>query len=1124
MALVAPTTPLAPPTSEIRFQASSPTPPSQPRSTASSKVNPHPPTHPRASAVVSLKAAQTVQSTQLARALSRVASLEKTVEFLQESHKVSLVALHKEIERLQGVCAENNYRTIVLEEPPIQYIGEYETEKDLIEPTTHTPNQVPEPSLPSPQMSQIQPTPDSPTTEEKPYHLLLQQQKRKYQNFIERINNDNKRKQAEIDSLKAELALIRDVLAVAGLDLDLGELKGLVAAKQKEMEGKKGKKVGVLPPINPGGVAATNYEAPELQQQDSLDYRPRSGPRSIKFKSSDSVVPSYNDSDETEEGSLPVDMDSSVGAHVHHQWEVMSDGTTVCETDVVGGKFAETIGSLEKVLPPIISPAGPKADTGSFSRKLGKGAKKQPPPPSMGFLASSSPTPAPPPPVVKSTSSSLTWLKKMKGSKMEEEFDENYEPTEDEIIEYAKFLGMDVENEKHLLWIARESLKAPLPPNWKPCQTEDNNIYYFNFSTGESIWDHPCDEHYRKLYEREKAKSASSKPTQQQQQQPSEKNGSNASITTSKLESSATPKLDSTDSFLKPKTALPDLKKPAPLSSILSKPAATTPLSSSRENNNIVGNGSMGVLATTQQRSTAVFDDDDEQELESESEYLKDNISELDKNTGRKSTDLSSKSSVRLGAGKKDDHTSDFELSESKPIRKARSGETFSAFGSSASFLGDSATKNRSQELKAQQRLEQIEQAEKAKIDEIYEKYKSKRDKVELEEKEKFEIAAAELAASTSKKLSNVEREEKLKLEERMDEVKAKYAERLKTFQQEEEETFQRKAARLNTIDKLNQEEQERFEKELDSIKQKYKTQLADLQREEALKFEESARSLRKETEHQIEQLQSEEKLKLDSIRETSAQNIHKAQLSSKNAEDVEASKLKAESATRLQQLRQELETEFQTYQSNLRDSHTLEIESFTKTITQETAERKKKIRQDHEREIANLETENKELLESLRAKYENAALEDERKIVEAMENEINLRRKKAEEAKAELNKMERDMEFTRRRIEEEKQALLEIERDVARSVAMEKSMARNRFEGSLGYSTPHVASAFGNVVEDQKQLHQAEQEQQQPMRAPTPSAKTKYKHTHMEYSEDDEEDVDSLFDDDTVDTLLPHL
>ncbi|KAI8813506.1 hypothetical protein BJ742DRAFT_432447 [Cladochytrium replicatum] len=89
---------------------------------------------------------------------------------------------------------------------------------------------------------------------------------------------------------------------------------------------------------------------------------------------------------------------------------------------------------------------------------------------------------------------------------LEEEFDQDYDPSEDEVIEYARFLGIDPESEKQLLWIARESLKAPLPEDWKPCQTEDNNVYYFNFKTGESIWDHPCDEHYRKLYEREKAK------------------------------------------------------------------------------------------------------------------------------------------------------------------------------------------------------------------------------------------------------------------------------------------------------------------------------------------------------------------------------------------------------------------------------------------------------------------------------------------------------------------------------------------------------------------------------------------------------------------------------------------
>ena len=43
-------------------------------------------------------------------------------------------------------------------------------------------------------------------------------------------------------------------------------------------------------------------------------------------------------------------------------------------------------------------------------------------------------------------------------------------PTEDEILEYAKWLGMDPEEDKDLFYIAKEGLKAPLPKDWKPCK------------------------------------------------------------------------------------------------------------------------------------------------------------------------------------------------------------------------------------------------------------------------------------------------------------------------------------------------------------------------------------------------------------------------------------------------------------------------------------------------------------------------------------------------------------------------------------------------------------------------------------------------------------------------------
>jgi len=73
-----------------------------------------------------------------------------------------------------------------------------------------------------------------------------------------------------------------------------------------------------------------------------------------------------------------------------------------------------------------------------------------------------------------------------------------------EIIEYAKYLGFELPGDEDLLYIATEGLKAPLPEPWKACQTKEGEIYYYNPETGESTWDHPLDEHYKKLYQEAK--------------------------------------------------------------------------------------------------------------------------------------------------------------------------------------------------------------------------------------------------------------------------------------------------------------------------------------------------------------------------------------------------------------------------------------------------------------------------------------------------------------------------------------------------------------------------------------------------------------------------------------------
>ncbi|CAM9857445.1 unnamed protein product [Lampetra planeri] len=91
---------------------------------------------------------------------------------------------------------------------------------------------------------------------------------------------------------------------------------------------------------------------------------------------------------------------------------------------------------------------------------------------------------------------------------LEENVDDNFIPSELEIMDYAMEIGIDPEKEPELMWLAREGIFTPLPKEWKPCQDVNGDIYYFNFSTGMSSWDHPCDEYYRQMVEKERERLA----------------------------------------------------------------------------------------------------------------------------------------------------------------------------------------------------------------------------------------------------------------------------------------------------------------------------------------------------------------------------------------------------------------------------------------------------------------------------------------------------------------------------------------------------------------------------------------------------------------------------------------
>ncbi|XP_053972469.1 centrosomal protein of 164 kDa [Hylaeus volcanicus] len=90
-----------------------------------------------------------------------------------------------------------------------------------------------------------------------------------------------------------------------------------------------------------------------------------------------------------------------------------------------------------------------------------------------------------------------------------EVFDETSHPSNEEVLDYARRLGIDPDAEPHLLDLAREGLMAALPKGWLPCFHETSGSwYYYQASTKTTTWEHPLDAVYKELVEQARAGNA----------------------------------------------------------------------------------------------------------------------------------------------------------------------------------------------------------------------------------------------------------------------------------------------------------------------------------------------------------------------------------------------------------------------------------------------------------------------------------------------------------------------------------------------------------------------------------------------------------------------------------------
>ena len=70
----------------------------------------------------------------------------------------------------------------------------------------------------------------------------------------------------------------------------------------------------------------------------------------------------------------------------------------------------------------------------------------------------------------------------------------------EDVLEYAVYLGMQLDEDKELLWIADQALQAEDPEGWSQCESPNGDLYYVNQVTMQVLWQQPLDYQYQQAH------------------------------------------------------------------------------------------------------------------------------------------------------------------------------------------------------------------------------------------------------------------------------------------------------------------------------------------------------------------------------------------------------------------------------------------------------------------------------------------------------------------------------------------------------------------------------------------------------------------------------------------------
>ncbi|KAM9853079.1 uncharacterized protein cep164 isoform 3-T3 [Aulostomus maculatus] len=608
---------------------------------------------------------------------------------------------------------------------------------------------------------------------------------------------------------------------------------------------------------------------------------------------------------------------------------------------------------------------------------------------------------------------------------LEEDYDENDIPSEQEIKEYAKEIGIDPDTEPELMWLAREGIVAPLPPEWKPCQDVTGDIYYFNFSTGQSTWDHPCDEHYRRLVAEERERTQHTvaagvsgvkkeKKKKKEKKEKKEKKKKEP-FKTPGTSSSALGPLPSQLGSLAPLRGL-DAPALGPLRGSTSALRQLEPLESSF--GALRSSGASRVLGSRQEEKVSLtlpgFDDEDDEDKISENEpsarvsdRLPKNLQlDLDALGGGLQYEDSKGSGTSPAEEMTEPELQDFALSGdhspeppsqqlSEKILELHQTSPSPSLSSPSPFERDVRPRPKAEALGPPQGLQRPETSRGPPVD-VSNKIDGvephrKNDESSLKEPNwriHKDSERGETKEEEKEKEKRAEREER-NLRQRNEE---REREQRKVDYNEEEEIERLMREREKRIcllqEKLRREEEEEEEKLMEENKERLRAlrqHLLSERREEEARLNEESERMLEEVRESVEKKRDVQERK---FREESEAMLKDLRHTLEEERAVERDRLEAQKRRDMERLKAESEEELQTERSSLQEGRAEKPNYLKQKLADVLQEVREEVQRDHERKLEQLREDHRREMNNIREKYLDEETAQRERLLSTLQEE----------------------------------------------------------------------------------------------------------------------------------------